>query len=151
MLLGIAYGQSKPQRLPIWRARSICQWLDEDLKATRPHIKLVTQTGAIAKEDELLHGELGAPWTHLLICSRVVKQDDFVRIYRYAQFMKCPFLPFSVHEMPMACSFLYCFTTRTHYYYGYIDHYYCRILYSSLWSYYRTCWRTSWKMCWRTC
>lgn len=87
MLLGIADGHSKPQRLPSWRACSICQWLDEDLKATRPHIKLVTQTGAIAKEDELLHGELG-PIANAILCR--LEQPEFnntslfpVSIFRY--------------------------------------------------------------------
>lgn len=67
MLLGIEDGHSKPQGLPIWRAVSTRQWLDEDFKTTRPHVKLVTQTGAIAKEDELLHGELG-PIANAILC-----------------------------------------------------------------------------------
>ncbi|CAG8896903.1 unnamed protein product [Penicillium egyptiacum] len=60
MLLGVTIGHSTPQTLPMWHTDSTCQWLDENLKTTRPHIKLVTLTGAEAKENELLHGELGS-------------------------------------------------------------------------------------------
>lgn len=61
MLYGLRQGHSKPSELPMWDAQPICQWRDdlEDPKTTRAHIKLVTCTGAAAKEDELLHGELG--------------------------------------------------------------------------------------------
>ncbi|RLL95212.1 hypothetical protein CFD26_104550 [Aspergillus turcosus] len=61
MLYGLRIGHLKPSDLPRWNAESICQWRDdlEDPKTTRAHIKLVTCTGAEAKEDELLHGELG--------------------------------------------------------------------------------------------
>ncbi|KAJ5565756.1 hypothetical protein N7535_007394, partial [Penicillium sp. DV-2018c] len=60
MMLGIKLGYSAPQALPRWDTFSICQWADEDQKTTRPHIKLVTLTSAKAKENELLHGEIGS-------------------------------------------------------------------------------------------
>ncbi|CAI7641134.1 unnamed protein product [Penicillium viridicatum] len=60
MRLGLTLGHSMPAALPRWYTGSTCQWLDEDLKTTQPHIKLVTLTGAEAKENELLHGELGS-------------------------------------------------------------------------------------------
>jgi hypothetical protein len=59
-MLGITLGHSTPQALPDWCTDSICQWPDEDQKTTRPHIKLVTLTSAEAKENELLHSEIGS-------------------------------------------------------------------------------------------
>ena len=69
-------GYSKPQDFPIWNTRSICQWLDdfEDPETTRSHVKLVTLTGAKAKENELLHGEL-APIANALYCR--LEQPEF--------------------------------------------------------------------------
>ena len=76
MLCGVKFGHSKPQDLPRWNAHSTCQWLDdfEDPKTTRPHIKLLTLTGAKAKEHELLHGEL-APIANVLYCR--LEQPEF--------------------------------------------------------------------------
>ncbi|CAP98115.1 hypothetical protein EN45_097430 [Penicillium chrysogenum] len=76
MLRGFKLGHSKPQDLPRWNAYSTCQWLDdfEDPKTTRPHIKLLTLTGAKAKENELLHGEL-APIANVLYCR--LEQPEF--------------------------------------------------------------------------
>ncbi|KAF7121610.1 hypothetical protein CNMCM5793_009081 [Aspergillus hiratsukae] len=75
MLYGIRIRHSKPRDLPMWSAESICQWRDdlEDPKTTRAHIKLVTCTGAEAKEDELLHGELG-PIANAIQC-RLAQQE----------------------------------------------------------------------------
>ncbi|KAF3394242.1 hypothetical protein F1880_005530 [Penicillium rolfsii] len=76
MLGGIKLGHSRPQDLPMWSTDSTCQWLDdfEDPKTTRPHIKLVTFTGAKAEENELLHGEL-APIANALYCR--LEQPEF--------------------------------------------------------------------------
>ncbi|KAJ5272095.1 hypothetical protein N7524_005364 [Penicillium chrysogenum] len=76
LLSGFKLGHSKPQDLPRWNAYSICQWLDdfEDPKTTRPHIKLLTLTGAKAKENELLHGEL-ASIANVLCCR--LEQPEF--------------------------------------------------------------------------
>ncbi|KAJ5131297.1 uncharacterized protein N7515_007336 [Penicillium bovifimosum] len=76
MLWGFTCGHSKPQDLPRWNAYSTCQWLDdlEDPKTSRPHIKLITLTGAKAKENELLHGEL-APIANALYCR--LEQPEF--------------------------------------------------------------------------
>lgn len=76
MLCGVKFGHSNPQDLPRWNAHSTCQWLDnfEDPKTTRPHIKLVTLTGAKAKENGLLHGEL-APIANVLYCR--LEQPEF--------------------------------------------------------------------------
>ncbi|KAJ6186438.1 hypothetical protein N7519_007739 [Penicillium mononematosum] len=68
MRLGLKLGHSMPAALPRWYTVSTCQWLDENLKTSRPHIKLVTLTGAEAKENELLHGELG-PIANVLMLS----------------------------------------------------------------------------------
>jgi hypothetical protein len=63
-----------PAALPRWDTVSTCQWLDENLKATHPHIKLVTLTGAEAKENELLHSELGSI-TNVIQCR--LNQPEF--------------------------------------------------------------------------
>ena len=60
MRLGLKLGHSMPAALLRWYTVSTGQWLDENPNTTRPHIKLVTLTGAEAKENELLHGELGS-------------------------------------------------------------------------------------------
>ena len=76
MLEGVKYGHSKPQDLPVWNTRFICQWIDdfEDPESTRPHIKLMTLTGAKAKENELLHGEV-ASIANALYCR--LEQPEF--------------------------------------------------------------------------
>lgn len=76
MLYGVRNGHSKPQDLPIWNTPCIRQWLDdfENLETIRPHIKLVTLTGAKAKENELLHGEV-ASIANALYCR--LEQPEF--------------------------------------------------------------------------
>ena len=63
MLFGYTLGHSKPQDLLRWNADSICQWLDDFTripKTTRPHVNLLTFTGANAKEDEIPRAELAS-------------------------------------------------------------------------------------------
>lgn len=61
MLRGSTGRHSKPKDLPRWRAVSEREWQedDEDDSTLRPHILLVTLTGAKAPENGLLHGEIG--------------------------------------------------------------------------------------------
>jgi hypothetical protein len=55
---------------------STCQWVEnfDDPKTTRPHIKLVTLTGAKDERNELLHGEL-APVANAVYCR--LEQPEF--------------------------------------------------------------------------
>lgn len=59
MLSSYTLGHSKTQDFLRWNPNFICQWLNDfkNPKATVPHVKLLTLTGANAKEDEILHAE----------------------------------------------------------------------------------------------
>lgn len=76
MLSGLRIGHSKPCDLPEWDALSWRQWQENSKKpdTIRPHIMLVICTGAVAQEDELLHGEIG-PIVNAIQCR--LFQEEF--------------------------------------------------------------------------
>lgn len=76
MLCGIAIGHSKPRDLLRWQTPSYRQWQEdpEQPDTIRPHIIIVTCTGAEVKDDELLHGEVG-PIVNAIQCR--LYQEEF--------------------------------------------------------------------------
>ncbi|KAJ5130598.1 uncharacterized protein N7515_006637 [Penicillium bovifimosum] len=76
MLCGLRIGHSKPLDLPKWRALSWRQWQEdpESPDTIRPHVMLMTCTGAVAESDNLLHGEIG-PIVNAIQCR--LFQDEF--------------------------------------------------------------------------
>ncbi|KAJ5236478.1 hypothetical protein N7489_006569, partial [Penicillium chrysogenum] len=76
MLYGLHIGHSKPLDLSRWRALSCRQWQEdpEDPDTIRPHVMLMICTGAVAKSNNLLHGEIG-PIVNTIQCRLL--QEEF--------------------------------------------------------------------------
>ncbi|KAI2767910.1 hypothetical protein DTO012A8_6897 [Penicillium roqueforti] len=76
MLHGLHIGHSKPLDLSRWRAVSYRQWQEdpEDPDTIRPHVMLMICTGAVAKSNNLLHGEIG-PIVNTIQCRLL--QEEF--------------------------------------------------------------------------
>ncbi|KAJ5124053.1 uncharacterized protein N7515_007878 [Penicillium bovifimosum] len=76
MLYGLPDGHSKPLDLSRWRTAQMRQWQEdpENPDTIRPHVMLMTCTGAVAESDNLLHGEIG-PIVNAIQCR--LFQDEF--------------------------------------------------------------------------
>lgn len=76
MIAGLTTGHSDAPRLPRWKALSYRQWQGDlrEPRTTRPNIILLTCTGELAKNDELLHGEIG-PIVNAIQCR--LSQEEF--------------------------------------------------------------------------